>query len=71
MMGGRSIKPLADLPQSSNPWAKPGEVEGKPKGWKIDSHWLYCSYEEFMRYLHKRERELAELKRAKEAQSEN
>lgn len=35
------------------------------------THWLYCSYEEFMCYLHKRERELAELKRAKEVDGEN
>lgn len=55
-------KLITALPQSPNPWAKPGDTEERSKGWKIDHHWLYCSYKEFMRYLVKRERELAELK---------
>ena len=66
MQRGSHIKPSGSLPQSDNPWAHPGDNAERAKGWKIDHHWLYCSYEQFMRYLVKRE---AKLAKGKEHQS--
>lgn len=46
-------KPVSVIQKPGDPWE---DRRGKRKD--TEDHWLYCPVDEFMQYLHKREKEL-------------
>lgn len=68
MTTGTHVRPKSSTPRGDNNDSQPEAVEidieeDENDEAEIDESWPYCSFEKFMKYLEKREAELAEIKR--------